>query len=373
MNDLLPWLRGFVPQPILAPWRERLLACVGAALGLLATAWFSRLAFGDVNPWFIAPMGASAVLLFAVPASPLAQPWAIFGGNLVSALVGVSCAMLIPDASAAAAFAVALAIGAMFLLRCLHPPGGAVAFTAVLGGPSVSALGYGFAFSPVAVNSLFLVLAALVFNNLLRHHRYPHQAHAPGNRHGTADPAPSDRLGFTRADLEGALKDYDELLDVSEDDLEQIFHSVELRAYRRRRGAVRCGDIMSRDLVIAHPSMALAHAWRLLNEHELRALPVVDEMNVLLGIITLRDLIAPPDGGSPRLRSPQLVSDMMSREVQVARPEQSVADLIPLFSDDGFHHLPVVDQRQRVVGMVTQTDLVAALFRNTLDEGTRPA
>lgn len=340
---------------------------------MLVTAWFSRMAFGDVNPWFIAPMGASAVLLFAVPASPLAQPWSIFGGNLVSALVGVTCAMLIPDPAAAAACAVALAIGAMFLLRCLHPPGGAVAFTAVLGGPAVTALGYGFAFSPVAVNSLFLVLAALVFNNLLRHHRYPHQAHPHGNRHGTSDPNPSDRLGFTRADLEGAIKAYDELLDVSEDDLEEIFHDVELRAFRRRTGEARCGDIMSRDLVVARPEMTPAQAWDVLNKHELRALPVVNERNVLMGIITLRDLIAEPDGDMPRLQANQFVSDMMSREVQVARPAQTIVDLVPMFSDEGFHHLPVVDELERVVGMVTQTDLIAALFRNKLDEGTRPS
>ena len=373
MNQLLPWLRGFVPPPILAPWRERLLACVGAAIGLLVTAWFSRMAFGDVNPWFIAPMGASAVLLFAVPASPLAQPWSIFGGNLVSALVGVTCAMFIPDPAAAAAFAVALSIGVMFLLRCLHPPGGAVAFTAVLGGPAVTALGYGFALSPVAVNSLFLVLAGLMFNNLLRHHRYPHQPHPHGNRHGTSDPSPAARLGFTRADLEGAIKAYDELLDVSEDDLEEISLDVELRAFRRRTGEAHCGDIMSRDLVVARPEMTSAHAWRLLTTHELRAMPVVNELNVLMGMITLRDLIAEPDDNAPRLRGKQLVSDMMSREVQVARPEQTIADLIPMFSDEGLHHLPVVDKLQRVIGMVTQTDLVAALFRRKLDEGAQPA
>lgn len=373
MNELMPWLRGFIPQPILAPWRERLVACTGAAVGLLLTAWFSRMAFGDANPWFIAPMGASAVLVFAVPASPLAQPWSLFGGNLVSALVGVTCAMLIPDPAAAAAFAVALAIGAMFLLRCLHPPGGAVAFTAVLGGPAVTGLGYGFAFSPVAVNSLFLVLAALVFNNLLRHHRYPHQAHPHGNRHGTSDPSPTGRLGFTREDLAAAIKDYDELLDVSEDDLEEIFRNVELRAFRRRSGAARCQDIMARDLVVARPEMTVAQAWKLLEEHELRALPVVNGMDVLIGIVTLRDLIAEPDGAAPRLRAPQFVSEVMSGEVQVARTEQTIADLLPLFSDQGFHHLPVVDDSKRVVGMVTQTDLIAALFRNRLEEGASAA
>ena len=369
MNELLPWLRGFIPQPILAPWRERLVACAGAAIGLLFAAWFSRVTFGGANPWLIAPMGASAVLLFAVPASPLAQPWSVVGGNVVSALIGVACAILIPDLASAAAVAVGLAIGSMFLLRCLHPPGGAVALTAVLGGPAVTELGFGFAVTPVAVNSLFLVLAALVFNNLLRHHRYPHSAHPTGNRHGTADPSPADRLGFTRADLEEAIKAYDEMLDVSEDDLEEIFHDVEMRAFRRRGGNARCADIMSRDLVVVRPEMTVAHAWQLLDEHDLRALPVVNELNVLMGIVTLRDLIATPDASPPRLRADQVVSDVMSCEVQVARTEQTIADLVPMFSDEGFHHLPVVDDRQRVVGMVTQTDLIAALFRNKLDEG----
>src|SRR5450830_1606221 len=82
--------------------------------------------------WLIAPMGASAVLLFAVPASPLAQPWSIIGGNLVSALVGVSYAKLVAEPALAAALAIALAIACMFALRCIHPPSGAVALTAVL-------------------------------------------------------------------------------------------------------------------------------------------------------------------------------------------------------------------------------------------------
>ncbi|VEA74072.1 HPP family [Serratia rubidaea] len=89
---------------------------------------------GSVNLWFVAPMGASAVLLFAVPASPLAQPWSIVGGNLVAALIGVSCGKLIGDPGLACGVAACLAIGVMFKLRCLHPPSGAVALTAILGG-----------------------------------------------------------------------------------------------------------------------------------------------------------------------------------------------------------------------------------------------
>ena len=55
----------------------------------------------------------------------------------------------------------------MISLGCLHPPGGAVALTAVIGGPSIHAMGYGFAIWPVAVNSLLLLAAALAFNRLM--------------------------------------------------------------------------------------------------------------------------------------------------------------------------------------------------------------
>ncbi|MER3609381.1 HPP family protein, partial [Klebsiella pneumoniae] len=79
---------------------------------------------------------ASAVLLFGVPSSPLAQPWSIVGGNVLSALIGVTVGMLVPDA--------ALAIAGMYFLRCLHPPGGAVALTAILGGAGVHSEGYHF-------------------------------------------------------------------------------------------------------------------------------------------------------------------------------------------------------------------------------------
>ncbi|RJF96022.1 HPP family protein [Noviherbaspirillum saxi] len=370
MSELLAWLKSFIPAPILAARREKAIACLGACVGIGFAEWFSRITFGEANPWFIAPIGASAVLLFAVPASPLAQPWSIIGGNVISALIGVTCAKWIPDPAVAAAVAGAMAIAAMFSLRCLHPPGGAVALTAVLGGPAVTTLGYGFVIFPVAINSGFLLLMALVFNNLLRR-RYPHQPHQ-GNRHGTSDPPPVERLGFTRADLDAAIKEYDELLDVNEDDLQEIFLQAELRAFSRRSGDIRCADIMSRDIVFARPDMTVAQAWAVLSQHDLSSLPVVNSTKRLIGIVTLRDLVAAADGGPPRLRNAVCMRDIMTTKVQVAHATQTIMELVPLFSDRGFHHLPVVDESRSIVGIITQSDLVAALYRRGLEASRVP-
>ncbi|MFM8392186.1 MAG: HPP family protein, partial [Methylophilaceae bacterium] len=123
-------------------------------------------------------MGASAVLLFALPASPLAQPWSIIGGNLIAAVVGITCAKLIATPILSVALAGGLAIALMMRFRCLHPPSGAVALTAILGGSQVSELGYQFVFSPVLVNSLLLVMLAIIFN-LLAKRDYPHHPKIP--------------------------------------------------------------------------------------------------------------------------------------------------------------------------------------------------
>ncbi len=355
------WLRTFVPMPIAGGRRERIKGCAGALIGLFLTEWISRHTLGGFNPWFVAPMGASAVLLFAVPSSPLAQPWSIIGGNLVSALVGVACARWIPDPGAAAAVAVALSIAAMFQLRCVHPPGGAVAITAVFGGPAVHALGFGFAAMPVAVNSMLMLLTALAFNNLARR-RYPHRPPEPAAQHHTRDVPPSQRVGFTRADLDAVLLARGEFLDIEEDDLEAILVAAELRAYRRRFGDVRAAHIMSRDVVTVRPGQSAAEAAALLARHRIKALPVVDAQDRLLGIVTQSDFFAAQRGSGRRAGGS--VRDLMTRAVVVARQEQPMVELAQSFSDGGLHHVPVVDAARRVVGMVTQSDLVAALLKS---------
>ncbi len=162
---------------------KRLLSSLGALFGIAFTGWVAHLVLGETVdvPLLVAPMGASAVLLFAVPESPLAQPWSIMGGNVVSAILGVACAQFISTPVFAAATAVALAISAMLALRCVHPPSGAVALTAVLGGPTIHELGFRFVAMPIALQSGALLTSALLFHRMTGH-RYPriHESDSAG-------------------------------------------------------------------------------------------------------------------------------------------------------------------------------------------------
>lgn len=362
---MLDWLRSFYPAPLAAGRREMWLGSLGVGIGLLFTEWFSRQVLGTSNPWFVAPMGASAVLLLSVPASPLAQPWSILGGNVVSAAIGVACLQGLGETGVSAALAGLAAVAAMFALRCLHPPGGAVALTAVFGGPTIHELGYGFALWPVAANSAFMLLLALLFNNVTGR-RYPHHGFPKAHPHRTRDPLPSQRVGFNAADLDAALSSFGELLDIDRDDLEEIMVRAQMYARRRHWGAVRCGDIMSRDVVTIGPADSVDEAWARLARHKVKALPVVDADHRLVGIVSLHDFFigqsAPVPERVPRMSTARRVAEIMTRQVRTARSEQPMADLVSAFSDGGLHHMPVVDAQAHVVGMITQSDVVAALF-----------
>lgn len=241
------WLLGFVPSQVTVRWPERSLSCLGALLGIAFTGGLMHFLFGPsaVIPLLLAPMGASAVLLFAAPASPLAQPWSIIGGNIVSAFVGVVCARWIANPVDAAALAVSLSICAMFALRCVHPPSGAVALTAVLGGPAIHSLSYSFVLAPVALQSFALLSAALVFHAITGH-RYPHTG---AQRTAQSEISLSGmRPSFTQDDIDVVLKRRGEWLDIEPTDLEALLRETQWQAYVRMFGEPSGADIMSRRL-----------------------------------------------------------------------------------------------------------------------------
>lgn len=153
---------------------EQLVATLGGALGIVLVLAVTRALVGPTAALVIVPsMGASAVLIFAAPHSPFAQPWAVLAGHVLSALAGVACWQLIPNPTLAAGLAVGLAIGVMHVARCLHPPGGATALAAVIGGATVHELGYRYALSPIAVNALIILAVGVAFNYAFAWRRYP--------------------------------------------------------------------------------------------------------------------------------------------------------------------------------------------------------
>ncbi len=385
MLPLHEWLRGFYPEPIAVNHIERLRACVGALFGIFITGFSTYWFVGDARllPYLIAPMGASAVLLFAVPSSPLAQPWSIIGGNLVAAVIGVTCAMWISHLTLAAAVAVSLSIALMFALRCIHPPSGAVALTAVLGGPVIWAQGYSFVLYPVGVNSLLLLLTALLFNNLTRR-AYPH-VHARHVSKAETNRIPAEmRFGFNTDDLNEVLKEYNQVLDVSRDDLQNLLQQTEMHAYRRRFGEITCADIMTKQVVTVEFGTELEEAWTLLRKHKIKALPVVDRMQRVIGIITQVDFMKNAnlevyEGFESKFRrfiqrtaqlhaeKPEAVGQIMSSPVVTAKASMHIIELIPLMTQQRiFHHIPVVDDDNRLVGIVTQSDLVSALYHGRI-------
>ena len=200
---------------------EKWISAVGGFIGILAVLWISGSVLDHHGAaMVIASMGATAVLLFAVPHGALSQPWPVLGGNLTSAFIGVTCAQQIADPHVAGAVAVGLAIVAMYYLRCLHPPGGATAFVAVLGGESVQQLGYGFLVTPVLENVLVILTVAVLVNLPFRWRRYPVGFALPVT---VLEPAAEEKAVIAHSDLVYALSQLDSFIDVSEQDLIRIY------------------------------------------------------------------------------------------------------------------------------------------------------
>src|ERR1700761_7290453 len=174
-----------------ATGRDRAFACLGAIVGIGLAGLIAALIHGDgeATPWLVAPMGASAVLLFAVPASPMAQPWPIIGGNSLSALTGFAVGQALGHGAVACGIGVGLAIGVMSVTRSLHPPGGAAALTGVIGGGLVDPAGWWFPVAPVALDAVLLVAVGWAFHRLSGH-AYPHPHPSPAPAHEASAPAP---------------------------------------------------------------------------------------------------------------------------------------------------------------------------------------
>jgi CBS-domain-containing membrane protein len=227
---------------------EQLVATLGGAIGILLIVVVTQAVVGLQGALIIVPsMGASAVLIFAAPHSPFAQPWAVLAGHVLSALVGVACWQLVPNPTLAAGLAVGLAIGVMHVARCLHPPGGATALAAVIGGSAVHELGYRYALNPIALNCAIILIVGVVFNYAFAWRRYP----ASLMRYrGTAVRAGSVWPRISESHVSEAMDHLNVVIDVSPEEMGELIRQTLSIAQREqdahlpviRLGRYYCND-----------------------------------------------------------------------------------------------------------------------------------
>ena len=263
--------------PVIGPTNRRDTAAgaAGAGLALLLCAVLAIGGGVDLSSgiFLIAPMGATTVILFALPNSPLAQPWSAVVGNTVSALVALGVHQATRDPALAIGVSACLSLGAMFVTRSLHPPGGAVALTASLNPAMMDTLGLNFVLVSVFLGTVVLVVFAMLWHRL-NGRVYPfRQPHGVGP-HATADKVAEQRLGLEPEELARILADYRQSANLGVEDLARLIAAAEQVAASHVLGAMTCDAIMSRDLVTVGPDTRAAQVADLFRKHGFTSIPV---------------------------------------------------------------------------------------------------
>ena len=245
LNNFIQFI-GFESQSV--SHAEKLVSGLGAFAGIFVVYIISSHFIDSSGSVFIlASMGSSAVLLFAVPHGNLSQPWPLVGGHVISALIGVICVKLFSNQLVAASMAVGLAVSIMYYARCTHPPGGATALGAVIGGQSIYDLGYWFVLTPVLINTLIILLIAFAFNALFSWRRYPvylnqrkYKSAKDSIKSETKPQSPITHEGFVYA-----LSQIDTFIDVDESDLLRIYElatqgQIKNRSRNKPKHKIKC-------------------------------------------------------------------------------------------------------------------------------------
>ncbi len=386
---MLQFFRTFSIEPVRLSLKEKAIVTLACFTAIAITSYIS-LRYANVHSaTLIASMGASAVILFVMPSSPLAQPWQFAGGQLTSALSGIFCAFYISDQTLSAALAVGLAVMIMLLLRCLHPPGAATALSPVLSELHKPTLDLDFLLQPVGINVLLMLAMAYTINQLILRRNYPTIPPTPVQSVNNQTYRLNKLAAISEYDLEQAVLDFDQYLDIGTDALLQIFTRLQLITFEKHTENLTCADIMQRNIVTVEYATEVEAAWTLMYDQQLKVLPVLDVTHRVIGIVTrydfLKNLKLTPylsfqekwlafiqRSTSTHTRKPEAIGHIMTRKVKTLSSNAHIAELLPLITNEGHHHVPIVDDENRFVGVVFQSQLLAALFRQQTNSQTRP-
>ena len=381
------FFRFITVDPVNLSIKGKFISVISSFSAILIVAWVTqKFGVSGAYPFIVASMGASAVILFIMPGSPLAQPWPLVGGHLVSAIIGITCAHLFANTIFGAACACGGSVLAMLLLRCLHPPGAATALTPIIAGDPVNFINYSFVLMPVGINVAIMLVMAIAINRWVLRYEYPtvpHQIDNKKHKHNTMIQS-SQRTGISEQDLEQARENMDIFMDVSTGDLSRLLTDARIQSFKRYRGNITCADIMVKNILTVEYGTEVEEAWKIMHGKKLKAMPVIDRAGRIIGIITWNDFFKFINVGTNETfhekfrafirRTPDVTTDkpesaghIMTTTVSVLPESNHIADLIPLMSNQGYRQIPIVNNENRLVGMVYQANLIAALYNESHD------
>ncbi|TMM44043.1 HPP family protein [Colwellia ponticola] len=238
-KDFIKECRLYIGLPTTAlPFKDMFLGSLAALIATLGVIYFSQLLLEYINVanhvpyniFVLTSIAATSVLVFAVPHGALSQPWQVIGGHLVSAFVGVLCWKYFGDnLMVAAAMSVSLAILLMSYFRCIHPPGGATALGAVLGGEAIHHLGFTYILFPTLFNCIIVVLAAVILNYPFIWRRYPSHVYFKNSQ--VAQISPGDRENeVTIEDFMKSISEHGSYIDITDEGWVEIFENAKRHA-----------------------------------------------------------------------------------------------------------------------------------------------
>lgn len=379
------FLKYIAVDPVNLSLKAKLLSLLACFFSIFIVALITKtIAPNDSYPMIVASMGASAIILFFIPSSPVAQPWPFVGGQITSAIVGITCALNIAETSTAAATAVGSSIFLMLIMRCLHPPAAATSLSPIMAGASITSLGYSFVIIPVAVNVFSLLILAIIINRWVMERNYPSPLeHEKSRQQRHTVTEPSHSIGFLEQDFNLAIENSDVFVNMTHAELSVLLSQVEQNAFKRIKGHLSCADIMTKDVITVEYGTEIEHAWELMQQHQLKAIPVINDARRVIGIITWNDFfkcidLNVYDSFQDKFRhfirrtakvtasKPEAVGLIMTASAITLTETAHIAELIPLMSIHGHRQIPIVNSEQRLTGMVFQANLIASLYNEQL-------
>jgi CBS domain-containing membrane protein len=364
-------------EPIKLSLREKCLAVLTCLGAIWLTSGITQF-YAPINaPILIASMGASAVILFIIPSSPLAQPWPFVGGHLVSGLTGLIINHYQSDLTIAAALAIGLAVLMMILLRCLHPPGAATALAPILSTIHQPIINFEFLWLPLGINILIMLGLAVLINRFILKHSYP--LPIPTSPLKSQPDTSTHLINIDEADVEKALSDLNLVVDIGDDELRKILTHLQLSSLQKNLGKLSCGDIMAENITTIGYDTTVETAWNLILDKQLKALPVLDQSQRVIGIVTRQDFLKNINLTSYaklekrwltfikpsmdiKTNKPEFIGHIMNKKVKTLTSDADITKLLPLMLEEGHHQIPIVNHKHQLIGMVFENQLTTALF-----------